>query len=266
MNTRFFRQMGLFAVLYGYLAVAGCAGERSSARYAIPTEAFSGGQASSQSANYGNFGMIEPFVGIAHAAPPAMAVRHGYLGQLYEVVALQLAAMPTTMFIGQTRQVRGFLLLDDLSSLAVSPNAIAWSIQSGPLQSISTGGLAWADTVMQDTLATVRGSYAGLTASLGLTVVAVNSTNILDFAFGHEPAQGGPVLLPQPQLSGGDLLLTFTQPVEVSGITYGAEWSPTLADGSWTPVPDSGAGITHTFRVLRGDHQRIFMRLKVTGP
>jgi len=52
----------------------------------------------------------------------------------------------------------------------------------------------------------------------------------------------------------------------VHGITYGAEWSATLAAASWTPVPDTGTGTTHTFAIPIGSNTAMFMRFVVTTP
>ena len=91
--------------------------------------------------------------------------------------------------------------------------------------------------------------------------------NLLNFGFGLTPSQGNAaMLLPQPQASGGNYVITFTQPAGVSGVTYGAEWKADLSSGTWTPIGDSGTGTTHTFSVPIGSNPQIFMRLKVSSP
>lgn len=90
--------------------------------------------------------------------------------------------------------------------------------------------------------------------------------NIVEYAFGLDPKQGGSVALPVPQLSGGSFGVTFTQPVGVSGVTYKAEWSTTLGSNSWTSIPDTGLGNTHTFSVPAGANPRLFLRYVITGP
>jgi hypothetical protein len=90
--------------------------------------------------------------------------------------------------------------------------------------------------------------------------------NLIEYAFGLNPKDGGSVTLPQPQLVGGNFGTTFTQPAGVSGITYQAERSPNLAAGSWTPVPDTGTGTTHTFNVPTTNQPCVFMRFIVTAP
>lgn len=94
-------------------------------------------------------------------------------------------------------------------------------------------------------------------------------TNLDEFAFGLNPKQADPGQLPKPtlNLAGGCLEITFTQPPGVSGVTYGAESSPTLLAGSWAAVPDTGTPPQHIFRVPVGaGSSPVFMRLKVTEP
>jgi hypothetical protein len=88
--------------------------------------------------------------------------------------------------------------------------------------------------------------------------------NIVEFAFGLHPQQNSAGMLPQPQRSGDNFVISFTEPAGVSGITYGAEWSQTLGD--WEDVPDTGISPQHTFSVPIDTNTQLYMRLKVTGP
>jgi N-acetyl-anhydromuramyl-L-alanine amidase AmpD len=90
--------------------------------------------------------------------------------------------------------------------------------------------------------------------------------NLLEFAFGLNPKQNRGEVLPAAQRSGSNLVVTFIQPAAVGGITYGAEWSETLAPGSWTAVPDTGTLPQHRFSVPVGTRRGLYLRLKVTGP
>lgn len=60
--------------------------------------------------------------------------------------------------------------------------------------------------------------------------------NLVEFPLGLDPKQTSSAPLPQVQRIGTNLVMNVTQPVGVSGITYGAEWRPTMAAGSWLPV------------------------------
>ena len=90
--------------------------------------------------------------------------------------------------------------------------------------------------------------------------------NLVEYAFGLDPKQGGSLALPQPVLTAGTYGVTFTQPAGISGITYKAEWSNTLAAGSWTIIPDTGSGTTHTFNIPAGTNPRLFLRYIVIAP
>ncbi|MGV3664100.1 MAG: choice-of-anchor D domain-containing protein [Prosthecobacter sp.] len=88
--------------------------------------------------------------------------------------------------------------------------------------------------------------------------------NLIEYALGLNPAQSSPGELPQPVSSGGSFGLGFTSPAGISGVDYGAEWSPSLAGGSWLPVPDTGTPPQHIFSVPISGATQIFLRLKVT--
>ena len=88
--------------------------------------------------------------------------------------------------------------------------------------------------------------------------------NLVEFSFGLSPVQPSAGQLPQPQLSGSSFSYNFTQPGSISGITYGAEWSPTLAPGSWLNIPDTGTGQQHIFSVPISGNTQKFIRLKLT--
>ena len=158
------------------------AAPRASASYAIVTDSADAGGKRATSTAYTNDASLGGIAGISTVASPAETAKSGYVGQLYEVAALQLSATPTTVNEGTTRQLAGVQLLDDGSTLAVASNGIAWSVQSGPLTGISATGLATADNVYQATIAVAQGSYAGLSGTLNLTVLNVNSDNFEAYA------------------------------------------------------------------------------------
>ena len=90
--------------------------------------------------------------------------------------------------------------------------------------------------------------------------------NLVEFAFGLHPKSAASVQLPQGSAGGGAFAISFTQPAGVSGVTYGAEWSPTMAPGSWVPITDAGTGQQHSFSVSMSGKTRAFVRMKVTVP
>jgi hypothetical protein len=90
--------------------------------------------------------------------------------------------------------------------------------------------------------------------------------NLIEFGFGLNPKTNSSGLLPRPQRSGNNFVVSFTQPADVSGITYGAEWSQSLLAGNWNGVADTGVFPQHTFSVPIGTMTKLFMRLRVTNP
>lgn len=153
------------------LAVNLHAGPRSSSSYSIPTDSTDAGGAPATSSSYSSAGSLGGITGRAGAAAPIVTAWSGYMGQLYQITALQLAATPATINESSTRQLSAAHLLDDGTTLALPATGISWAVQAGPLTGISSSGLATAGLVGQDSPATVQGSYLGLSATLGLTVL-----------------------------------------------------------------------------------------------
>jgi hypothetical protein len=90
-------------------------------------------------------------------------------------------------------------------------------------------------------------------------------SNHLEFAFLMDPLVPDAGKLPLAHFAAGVLGITFSEPVGITGVTYGAETSINLI--SWLPVPDTGSGGTHTFQQPAGGEPRLFMRHRVTlGP
>jgi alpha-tubulin suppressor-like RCC1 family protein/phosphodiesterase/alkaline phosphatase D-like protein len=90
--------------------------------------------------------------------------------------------------------------------------------------------------------------------------------NLVEYAFGLNPLENSAGQLPQPRLTEGNLVLRFTRPAGVSGITYGAEWSSTLLPGDWTEVPDTGSGDECIFSVPASASPGTFIRMKISSP
>jgi subtilisin-like proprotein convertase family protein len=89
------------------------------------------------------------------------------------------------------------------------------------------------------------------------------SVNLVEYAFGLDPKQPAVGQLPQWQWDGNSYLITFSG---LPGVTYAAEWSPTLAPGSWTPLVDTPSGEQHRFSVSTTAGPRCFVRLRVSNP
>ena len=172
----------LIAVATTCLASAAFAGSRSSASYSALTDSADAGGRRATSASYTHDGCAGAFGGVSTAPAPARIAKHGYLGQIYEVSSLALSATPTTVNEGTTRQLGASALLDDATTLNISSSSVNWSLVSGPILSISAGGLATAGNVYQDTPATVQGAWLNKTATLGLNVLNVGNDDFGTYA------------------------------------------------------------------------------------
>lgn len=159
----------------------------ASANYVIPSSTIDSGGGKSSSATYTNDGSAGGLTGVSTVTDSSIIAKHGYIGQLYEITSLQVAATPDEVPEDQTTQLAAFAVADDDSLLALNAGEISWSITSGPLLSISAGGLATAGLVFEDTAGTVGGSFGNLSDSLALTVL-----NSLPDNFGLYAADGLP--------------------------------------------------------------------------
>jgi hypothetical protein len=90
--------------------------------------------------------------------------------------------------------------------------------------------------------------------------------NLVEYAFGLDPNKNSAGKLPQARRIGDRIVLEFSRPQGVSGIGYGAEWSPNLQPGSWQEVPDSGSGDAHVFSIPVDAAPSMFLRLRVRVP
>jgi hypothetical protein len=190
------------------LALPAAAQTRTSANYTIVTEAKDIGGRRATSASYTNDGSAGGIAGVSTVAAPPESAKHGYIAQLYEVTGLTLTAASLTVNETATDQLDARFALDDATFTAIPATSVAWSVLSGPITGISTGGLATAGNVYQDTAATVQGISAGRTGSLGLTVLNVTFDDFGLYAgdgiaddwqvlyFGVNNANAGPLLDP----------------------------------------------------------------------
>lgn len=126
----------------------------------------------------------------------------------------------------------------------------------------------------ESAIQTWRQTWYGTTSSTGNAAdladpYKIGLSNLAVFAFfgpGQDPAQAKISLLPKPQISGANYVVTFTQPSGVTGVTYGAEWRAELTGGTWQPITDTGSGSVHTFSLPIAGNPKVVMRLKVTLP
>lgn len=154
------------------------AGPRTSTSYNVTTDTTDAGGKRATSTSYTNDGSAGGAVGISTVAAPAETAKHGYIGQLTEVTALQLAASPLTINETGTLQLSATQVLDDIHHQCRARRQHHLEhLRAVPSTSISTGGLATAETVYQDTTATAQGSYAGNNGTLNTTILDTIADN-----------------------------------------------------------------------------------------
>ena len=248
------------------------AAPRTSANYTIAAETTDAAGRRATSAHYTADASSGGSVGISTA--PGEVMKHGYLGQLYEITGLALTAAAT---VNETAalQLAAMLTLDDDTLLALAPALLAWSVDSGPVTGISLSGLATADVVFADTPAIVRGTHGGFTGTHTLTVVDTLPDNFGTYAsdglddawqnqhFGLNNPLAAPTADPDGDAQAN--LFEFTagltptdpqsrfilrldavpgQPTQmravfsplVAGRTYTVEFRTSLTSGAWAPL------------------------------
>jgi len=135
---------------------------------------------------------------------------------------------------------------------ALEPGARCMGVASGSaaLHNLAVVALPTSDLAINATVWTQGGNPS--------------DADLIEYAFGLTGIAGA-AQPPQPQRIADRLVIRFTQPGGVAGITYGAERSETLQPGSWTDIPDTGTAGEHIFSVPASAAPRLFMRLKVMG-
>jgi uncharacterized delta-60 repeat protein len=113
-----------------------------------------------------------------------------------------------------------------------------------------------------------RYNHFGSTVNVGSAASASDPDhdglpNLIEFAFGLDPTLGGSCMLPLPQRIGNNFSVGFSEPIGISGVRYGAEWSASLLPGSWTPITDTGVPSQHQFTVPVGSQNQLFLRFTI---
>ena len=256
-------------------AATATAAPRTSANYSIAADAADAGGRLVTSTNYANHGSASSVAGISAVAATIQTVKHGYIGQLYDVTGLVVNATAPDVNEGATLQLAAWQLLDDATFLATDPSAVTWGIVSGPITSISATGLLTAGLAYQNTPANVQGTLGSYTGSLNLTVLDSIADNFGTYAgdgigdawqvqyFGQDNPLAAPGL--DPDGDGGTNAFEFTagliptdpasvfrlrleavpgQPTRkniifnprLDGRTYTVKARPALESGSWQPL------------------------------
>lgn len=158
-------------------AVAG-----GSADYQLAPVAADGGGLTGGSEDYQiNFSTASGQAG----ASPDYRLRTGFSGQLLDAVELLLddaGSGGITLDEGAGRQLAAGLRYDDDTSSPLAAEGLAWSVQSGPLAGISSGGLVTAGSVYQNSAALVRAAYQAFAQSLAIQVVNTGNDDFGGYA------------------------------------------------------------------------------------
>ena len=184
LKTRLHRlcAVALFPGLAVAWPISGQAAARSSASYSLPADTLDAGGQRIASAAYTMDGSVGGLGGIGVVASPELAVKQGYVGQLYEVTGLSVSANSTNVDEGASRQISAVATFDDATFANLAAATVSWTVQNGPINSISADGVATAGVVYQTTPATVQGRYRGQFATLDLLVLDVDDDNFDAYA------------------------------------------------------------------------------------
>ncbi len=161
------------------------AASRTSASYSIATETIDSAGAPSSSTNYKNDATAGGITGVSAVASPAEVVKAGYVAQLYEIVGLAVTSAQPSVNEGASIQLQPRYILDDSTFLTLDPTLVTWGAPVEPIASISGSGVATAQTVYQDTPASVQGTLGSYTGTYNLTVI-----NVVNDDFGSYAGDG----------------------------------------------------------------------------
>jgi hypothetical protein len=152
-------------------------GSRSSAHYTIRADTVDAGGLRTTSASYTMDDSVDGIGGISTAVTPPETLKHGYIGQLYEVTSLVVIAIPAPVSELSNSQLNAIATLDDTTVLVVAGSNVNWGAANYPIASISFSGLLTPASVYTDTTGTVSGYYLGASNSISLVVFNTNPDN-----------------------------------------------------------------------------------------
>ena len=139
-----------------------------------------GGGQRTTSATYTMDGHIGGLSGISNVDD--LVARAGYVGQLTDIVALELAGEPENVEEEASTQLSGLAVNDDETMTVVAGSDVNWDAASFPLDSIDANGLATASIVYEDTSALFTGTYAGHSGTGSLMVLDTDPDNFGTYA------------------------------------------------------------------------------------
>ncbi|MEI7910674.1 MAG: hypothetical protein WCK77_13640 [Verrucomicrobiota bacterium] len=234
----------------------------SSANYSLGPAALDNAGLTTTSANYHS----DTSAGAGAASSSvSYTSRTGFVGQLNDGVGLSIhgSAPLLTVNEGGSIQLSASLVYDDQSTSPLPPDALTWSVLSGPVAGVSAAGLASAGTVYQNAAAVVSGVYQTFSATQEISVLNTNGDNFGTYAndglpdawqvqyFGLPPnAMAAPSA--SPRGNGFNNLQEFAFGMNPTlGTTSPVTWNGTtnVAGGAPTQLATSSSG-TFTFRAV----------------
>jgi len=239
--------LGLSSLIF---ATAAHAGLRTSTNYVITTDTADSAGGRVSSANYTDDGSLGDVTGVSSVAAPALTLKSGFIGQLYEARSLAVSAAPAAVVESGTTQLSALATMDDDSLVRLGGSDATWALQDGPLAGITLSGLATAGEVFINAPATVRARWDGISGDLTLTVLNANVTT----PGGEAEVPGFLSQVFQPSMAGlyhgllkdvgGQVVgavtgftlkstRSFTAKVVFNGVTYSLAGA-LLADGSFS--------------------------------
>lgn len=153
------------------MALPAMAAPRTSVDYSITAETvdFGGLYVVTTSADYAQFGSLTAIVGSSETtAPVASVAKHGYIGQIYELLGYGLLASDYYPAELGTTQLFPVRTADDGTNVVIPTTGFTFSVVNGPLMSVSATGLVTAGAVYQNTAATVGATSPAFAGQLEL--------------------------------------------------------------------------------------------------
>ena len=159
------------------LPLQSTAAESSNHLYSIVSGTLDAAGGLSSSAVYSTASSFGAVGGAPASNAASITARSGFIGQLYEVTAINLSAAPGGLSEGGTNQLFGIAFLDDGTVTRLHGPGVAWKVVSGPVNSVNNDGLVITGFVYQDTPAQVQVAHQDKSATLGLLVLNTGRDN-----------------------------------------------------------------------------------------
>jgi hypothetical protein len=157
-------------------------GQTPSFAAVLVTSSVDGGGQRTASASYTMDCSVGGIGGISTVVSPPETMKHGYIGQLSELISVSVTGTPSSVNEGSTSQLSGTATLDDDTAAVLTGSDVTWSAPSFPIDSIDASGVATASVVYANTNGVFSGSYLGVNGSGQLLVLDSDPDNYGSYA------------------------------------------------------------------------------------